>query len=902
MYGVAQELLNLVKATAPAQPSTSDPGLLAFPDDDTTLPVYRKLARILGDPEGDPDAPGPTRVRFVVDLISGSSAGGLNGVCLATVLANDEPGGSSDLVPMEELWIRHGGLETLLAGEESARDDAGNVDERLLMADAPPSLLNGARFYKMLSETLYDKLAKVPSEASHASRLVDQLDLWVTATDLEGRTVNLPIENATVSERQHAYRFHFMYDPALRENDFTKEVAPFVAFAGRATSSFPVAFEPMRLERILPFHGIPPDWHERFYADTEPGAFARISLSDGGILDNKPFSYATQELSRRPATLPVDRYLVYVEPDPKLPDETPRRAWNALETALAAMVGIPHTETIRGDLEVVRARNRAIRRARRVLFETALTPEEQQRHALIASRIDRAKWRKMGLTEMLAAQSEFGPTYPVYHRLKVNAVCEYLARLLARTLGLEESGEDLPKLRAIVDVWKRDRYQEDPEDAAGDGFPHTETEFLFRFDAPFRVRRLANVLTRLRDLESGDEDGVKRFFESAGCTPVPVDDDEVRAIRRWLGIALDRLVQVEQRLPYEPALRASLAESGIDRATVAAMDADRDDLLLAQVPGGIATRGDPIDVVVEAAVREATEQAKLAVETALGDRVGREEVEELRAASAPELRRVVRFYYDAFEAFDLVYLPLSFETAVADTNEVRIVRISPLDAERPLNVSRTLMGAGLKHFGAFIDASWRQHDIAWGRLNAAEILIRNLLPDERGLALVDEAHAVIQDHYAAGLTQVEGLPTTVRGDDGQPLLRELPLTATPPKKDLLNRAAEIASATVQSQLEANRSPLPARAVRVGTDAAQGKGFPTLLLGLHGLLPPKGRLVVWIVPLLLVSLAVILAVAGVTWASALVFGVLLGAVALVSIGVAVARSRVRAAFDQALDRL
>lgn len=36
MYGVAQELLNLVKATAPAEPGSSDPGGLAFAEDETT--------------------------------------------------------------------------------------------------------------------------------------------------------------------------------------------------------------------------------------------------------------------------------------------------------------------------------------------------------------------------------------------------------------------------------------------------------------------------------------------------------------------------------------------------------------------------------------------------------------------------------------------------------------------------------------------------------------------------------------------------------------------------------------------------------------------------------------------------------------------------------------------------
>ena len=157
MYGVAQELLNLVKATAPERPESCDVGALAFHDDETTtLSVYRKLSRLLGR---EKDVDGPVRVRFVVDLISGSSAGGLNGVCLATALANDLPGADTQLGSLEDLWVKQGDLETLFAGEESARD-GGVIDENLRMPEAPPSLLNGLRFYKLLMKTLRDDLAR----------------------------------------------------------------------------------------------------------------------------------------------------------------------------------------------------------------------------------------------------------------------------------------------------------------------------------------------------------------------------------------------------------------------------------------------------------------------------------------------------------------------------------------------------------------------------------------------------------------------------------------------------------------------------------------------------------------------------------------------------------------------
>ncbi len=910
IYGVAQELLNLVKATAPAEPASSDPGRLAFAEDDTTLPVYRKLARLLGR---SGDSSGPVRVRFVVDLVSGSSAGGLNGVCLASALANDRPGSNTRLEPLEELWVKHGDLDTLFAGPDSERNEAGALDPELKMPEAPPSLLNGLRFYKLLAQTLHDRLAGEPGDESLRSRLVDRLDLWVTATDLDGKRVEIPIKNATVSERQHAYRFHFVYDPVQRQNDFTKDAAPFVAFAGRSTSSFPVAFEPMRLERIVHFP-IGPDWAERFYADA-PEAFRHIPLSDGGILDNKPFSYATQELTRRPAMLPVERFLLYVEPDPKPPQvEPPTHEWNALETAIAALTGIPRSETIRGDLELVRRRNQAIRRARRLLFQSALTPSQQAQNARIVPRLERERWLAMGFQEMVAAESQFGPTYPVYHRLKVSVVCDYLARLLARTLDVDEEGEDVPKLRAIVDAWKRDRYQEEPAPRReGDMFPRTESEFLFRFDLPFRLRRLTFVLSRLRELESEDPARIEGFFQSAGLNEPPAfERAQVQAIRRALSVALNRLVEVEQRLAKDGPLRDSLAQGGIDAANLSAMAGQDEESLRAQVPAALTGSGNPFDTIVHDAIRDVTGQARAAVEAALGERHTENEVEERAQGGDVELARAVRFHYDAFEAFDLVYLPLSFETAIADTNPVTIIRVSPLDATKPDGVSRGLKGSALNHFAAFTDSSWRQHDIAWGRLNASEILIRNLLPEGHpdADALIADAHAVIESHYR--LTARPVVPkraTTKVGADGLPLVADVPVTEGPHWSGSLRHGAAIASVTAQDQLRRRDQEKAAKAVRLTTEAAEGAGTLALAGSLYGLLPAKARKIVWTITLglLLLGIASLLASFpandrtedGLIFVAAAALGLLVGAAGLALLGVRIGGSRIRATIDKTL---
>ena len=115
----------------------------------------------------------------------------------------------------------------------------------------------------------------------------------------------------------------------------------------------------MRLRHLQEFPNAPEpdaDW-PRFYADYPPKEFPARRFSDGGILDNKPFSYATGSLVGRRAPLPVDRKLIFVEPDPSTgAGEPPAKDWNGLQTAQAAVLTLPRAENIRGDLQAVLTR------------------------------------------------------------------------------------------------------------------------------------------------------------------------------------------------------------------------------------------------------------------------------------------------------------------------------------------------------------------------------------------------------------------------------------------------------------------------------------------------------------------------------------------------------------------
>ena len=96
IHGVTREILNLVRASKlfHAGPTASPPA------GDSTV-IYYELFRRLA-PALD--------IRVVVDLISGASAGGINGVMLGKALAHDLP-----LEPHRDLWLKNADVTSLSA-------------------------------------------------------------------------------------------------------------------------------------------------------------------------------------------------------------------------------------------------------------------------------------------------------------------------------------------------------------------------------------------------------------------------------------------------------------------------------------------------------------------------------------------------------------------------------------------------------------------------------------------------------------------------------------------------------------------------------------------------------------------------------------------------------------------
>lgn len=446
-----------------------------------------------------------TQTRLVVDVIAGTSAGGINGVFLAKALANGEQFGA-----LKDLWVNEGDIGLLLNDQRSYRSMVPELADR---SAKPNSLLNSDRMYAKLLYAMGAmeplKVASWPS-GKRDSPLVDEIDLFVTTTDIEGSAVPLRLFDKVVYERRYKQNYRFSYPNGLTQpsgNDFDAVNSPFLAFAARCTSSFPFAFEPMTLAAVtrLQADGGPPGvkrWKQFFpnlpRDEVEKDAHEYRAFGDGGYLDNKPFTYVVETLSQRFSSVPLERKLVFVEPSPeqldpnRLPD--PKSPPDALENSLAALTSIPRYETIREDLQSVLQRNRRIERVERMVRAGEIDIDNQVDpfSGVLKEGGKIPAWSTLKLSEMVRY---YGLAFLPYQRLRVYSLTDSLADQLGARWGIHRDSDHQYALRALVRVW-RERYFDDE----GQDGRETINAFLDQFDLGYRLRRLGLLLRKIDQL------------------------------------------------------------------------------------------------------------------------------------------------------------------------------------------------------------------------------------------------------------------------------------------------------------------------------------------------------------------------------------------------------------------
>ncbi len=792
MNGIAQEMLQLVRATSPhALPGQATSG---------TAIVYRKLAHLLEEQLDSGTVPLPSTlkaeriatlpaVRFVVDILSGSSAGGINAVMLAKALARN-----ADLNPIRDLWLDEAGIDTLINDRKSAKP-------RYPYREPVQALFSSDRMYTELHQAL--RQLRPPTGNEGAAPLVERLDLAVTATDLDGEAVKMRLADKVVDEFDHRQSFDFVLGEG--QDMFTEAFDDRLAFAARTTSSLPAVFEPSTVaeaRRLATNAGEDDEaftrrWQGLFRGKTAEERRANMghAFADGGYLDNKPFGHAIDKLAGRSSASRVTRKLYYIEPLPR--DIDPLRRQQAAPDALAntmAVVSLARYEPIRQDVQRLSERNRTIDRLRTLHFGVS---EDLARPS--SRRGLRQAIQKSSLREAVEGQA-YGAAYGAYHRLRVAVTTDRLAGLVGDVLGVADDSDERQALRGVISAWRNARYRRSPvQPQPGDPLrpaQQSEGAFLDAFDLSFPQRRARFLLGKINQLAWLDETSLpelrhvaQRYAGSELARLVELADEDLgRAQRRWRELepvmsharraaqqALDALADAagQAMAGFEPRQAAALATGG--RGSM--------DLLGILRQPNAQARKRATDSFLQAN-QEVIEALLDHVATAFAAQLQMAEtaMDALRTPPAGAdvfprtMARVLRGYLDDFPAYDLVQFPVLDTSGIGEElAPVQIHRIGTTDADFALSAKEgvgKLYGARFATFGAFFDRRWRESDVLWGRLDGADRLISTLLPPDTDPAvreaLLTEAYQAILAEAFAGEPALAELQQACRRSEGDP--------------------------------------------------------------------------------------------------------------------------------------
>jgi patatin-related protein len=654
MHGITKELEKLARASAQLiDGDDANP----FPADRTERAYFDALQRKAAD-DG-------FHTRVVIDIISGTSAGGINGVCLAKALALDAPQDG-----LRDLWLTKGAILKLLARWPKLPPLAGN---RML------KWLGGA-FSEMDG---HGKGTLMPPGLA--------LNLFVTTTDINGYNRQIPIADPpAINTVVNKHVFEFRDRDGVGNLDSTHN--PALAFAARATSCFPGAFPATALADIQ---------HEearlRF-----PAEFCRayelagspVDLTffvDGGVLDNFPFKHAVRAVAGKPAATQVDRRLLFIEPDPARPGSPPDGATPGFAATIwAGLSKLPRRQPIGDALDELTAYNQRVRRVKQMI---GAVEDDVLITVVPLLRLDYAAANKAANSGAIGA-SPYG--FQAYLRLKLLAVVEGIATSVCGVANYPPQTTHALFVRRALLAWA---------EAAGllktAGDPTDEQrQFLRTFDLGYGHRRLAFVIGR-----------VNHFYGSYDREPLNVLKHRLYELIAELGGVLER--------PDASFLRPAVERIFGEERIGPYLEGWRVAPFLESARGEIDELRSSLGTYIDAALEGFGERAYSELD-ALTSTLTAEMRDDIRA-------HYLGFpYWDSttYPARALSDVAELDEVQVVRVSPLDTHRLSPPAANGgPPTAASKLHGVALGHFGAFFRRSWRENDYLWGRLDGAERLL-----------------------------------------------------------------------------------------------------------------------------------------------------------------------------------
>ena len=748
MHGISKEILKLVRASSVLHSiaDRAERSQAAFldkvdrndPEYDTDA-IYFELLRDIGR---------TLELRVIVDIIAGASAGGINGTMLARALSHDLPMGA-----LRDLWLDHADVIELLAPEARARAGSKLVLKPVVWLLGAAglwksikdrevrrklSLFVRSRWFKpplsgtRMAELMYDAVTAMGKPRHRLASLLPsghRLDLFVTVTDHYGYQQLLQIHDPPIiheREHRHVLRFRYQRRPDGEViSDFDFENAPALAFAARATSSFPGAFPPAQITEMDDLVARKfVEWrHRAEFIARNFETYTRMNVDpasacflDGSVLNNRPFREAISAIRGRPAYRQVDRRLVYIDPDPAPPGApTHRGIPGFFSTLKGALSDLPSAEPVTDEINWVNDFNDRINRIREII-EDAQPHVSQLVADIVTTSFDQPftsgqvrSWRER-VNVQVAADAGFA--YEGYVRLKLASVRSFISSMIAALRGAPAQSPFAHAIAEIIDAWaiatgtvySKERHQAvHLETAAAAQQAPRWMKFLLAFDVDYRKRRLHFMI-----------EGQNRLYQV-------FDQPHFQGFDR---VVVDRLkrsfydcLDVLNRCVDTTAFKASTCNLVEGLFATAPAPGDAEDLKL-YARRFVQRHRDGIDLLVD----------RLAAEIDLDSST--DSIDMLLASIDPkqwhpDARRDVLVNYLGFPFWDVLTFPVMTWREVGEFNKILIDRISPQDAGTLAEFSGrgSLKGVGFGHFAAFFSRAYRESDYLLGRIHALDRLI-----------------------------------------------------------------------------------------------------------------------------------------------------------------------------------
>ncbi|MBI4133572.1 patatin-like protein [Candidatus Uhrbacteria bacterium] len=630
------------------------------------------------------------QAKATVDVVAGTSAGGINGLLLAAALES-----GAEFKSSADLWRRLG--------------DFGDLLRPVSEAEEARSLLSGESYYGELVRA-FEGICRMDDPAYESP---GEMDVFITGTDLNGHAQRYRDGlGSEIEDKQHRVVFHLEHRPGRKSLGISREKiavsaseqAALLGAIARITSSFPIAFPPFKLDDVKASPDIKAEIAKALDVTSGIAGIASHSLVDGGVLANKPFGPVLEAIFHRMPEGPVDRYLFYLEPDPEPRLDSARpREHTPLGVGIASLTTVPAHQSIGNDLDVLERHNARIRWLRdlqaliRRTWETANSRRTALSPAYANARIESVARSLVFEGDSAPSASDY-PTDGARAALLASLTNELTKRMDGELRYLDPYDVTYQlrlAFRVLYDLYER---------AARDGGPELRTAMQRMGRVVITLKAVRDLMIRLRDRV------VPRLFEAG---------QDALSARMLLDVFVEFLsVDGPQWKALVPQLRkACEPPRGVDHeevpflSTTDLTNAVQEAKAAIEAVSLIPSSADRADFSESDSILSLLEQASEGI---------------LRACGLTTLM-------DELRAVDWALYPLEFASGVYSLDEIRFVRISPDDAQvghSHGDPHEKIAGDELAHFSAFLRREWRSNDILQGRLDGICQIISTLMVDE----------------------------------------------------------------------------------------------------------------------------------------------------------------------------